>query len=168
MVLLFLAVIWAMVLVPAFLRRQAEARQADSIVDFRRQLRVLQRTGPRTMSPAHRLAPERPSPAVALLTTPVQTWPGSRHSLRRQRTLSRRRDTFVFLLGGTLAFACLGAVPALRALWWLAAALGLLLAAYVTMLVRLRSLVAERETKLRFLPPRVAREPGLLLRRSAN
>ncbi len=46
MVLLILAGIWAAVLIPPILRARAESSPADSIVDFRRQLRVLQRTRP--------------------------------------------------------------------------------------------------------------------------
>ena len=178
LVLLFLAVVWALVLVPSFWRSQAEARLGDSIGDFRRQLRVLQRTGPRTVPAAYRLAPEHPAPAVrdpagsavrgATAVMTRRTPPGP--ALRRQRTLRRRRDTFVILLGGTLGCAGLGAVPGLRVLWALAAALGLLLAVYVAVLLHLRNLAAEREMKLRFLPqlqPQ-AQEAALLLRRSAN
>ncbi|HVL27065.1 MAG TPA: hypothetical protein VM390_02875 [Acidimicrobiales bacterium] len=47
LVLLILAVIWAAVLIPPFLRARAEGRPADSITDFHRQLSVLRRTGPR-------------------------------------------------------------------------------------------------------------------------
>ena len=89
-------------------------------------------------------------------------------ALRRQRTLRRRRDVFVVLVGGTLGCAGLGAVPSLHVLWALAGGLGLLLAAYVAVLIHLRNLAAEREMKLRFLPPPQVQEPALLLRRPAN
>jgi len=179
LVLLFLAVVWALVLVPSFWRRQAEARLGDSIGDFRRQLRILQRTGPRTVPAAYRLAPERPrapvnppsagSPgSVVRGATAVITRRTTTAALRRQRTLRRRRDVFVVLVGGTLGCAGLGALPGLHVLWALAAGLGLLLAAYVAVLIHLRNLAAEREMKLRFLPPPQAQEPALLLRRSAN
>ena len=182
LVLLFLAVVWALVLVPSFWRRQAEARLGDSIGDFRRQLRVLQRAGPRTVPAAYRLSPERlraqvdapvaqtgssgsvvrgATAVITRRTTPAAT-------LRRQRTLRRRRDVFVVLACGTLGCAGLGAVPALHVLWALGGGLGLLLAAYVAVLIHVRNLAAEREMKLRFLPPPQAQEPALLLRRSAN
>src|SRR5205807_5282983 len=45
-VLLILAVVWAAVLVPPWLRNRADARPADSITAFRHRLRVLERTGP--------------------------------------------------------------------------------------------------------------------------
>jgi len=54
-VLLILAVIWALVLGPGLLRSRAERRARDSIGAFHRQLRVLERTGPTLVSPAFRL-----------------------------------------------------------------------------------------------------------------
>ena len=47
MVLLILVAIWAAFLLPPYLRNRAEARPADSIGAFRRQLATLQRTRPR-------------------------------------------------------------------------------------------------------------------------
>src|SRR5205085_2879709 len=44
--LLILAVVWAVVLVPPWLRSRADARPADSIGAFRHRLTVLERTGP--------------------------------------------------------------------------------------------------------------------------
>jgi hypothetical protein len=172
LVLLFLAVVWAVVLIPSLVRRQAEARPADSIIDFRRQLRVLQRAGPRTVAPAYSLAAQWPTGTVAGGSPAraggevTRTLPP--HALRRLRTLRRRRDTLLVLVGGVVGSAALGAVPVLRALWALAAGLCVFLAVYVALLIRLRNLEAEREMKLRFLPPPRAQEPTLLLRRPAN
>jgi hypothetical protein len=59
-VLLILALVWAAVLGPGILRRRAERRSADSIGAFRRQLRVLERTGPPIVQPANRLYSPRP------------------------------------------------------------------------------------------------------------
>lgn len=61
MVLLILALVWAAVLGPGILRRRAERHNGDSIGAFHRQLRVLQRTGPSTVAPAHRLRSPRPT-----------------------------------------------------------------------------------------------------------
>ena len=61
MVLLILAALWAALLVPPYLRNRAENRPADSIGDFRHQLRVLQRTGPSSVAPANRLFGPAPS-----------------------------------------------------------------------------------------------------------
>jgi hypothetical protein len=48
LVLLVLAAIWAAVLIPPALRARQEGRPSDSISNFRRQLAVLRRTGPRS------------------------------------------------------------------------------------------------------------------------
>jgi hypothetical protein len=65
-VLLILAAIWAVVLVPPYFRRRSESRPADSIGDFRHQLRVLQRSGPMSVAPANKLrVPSSPVPPYA-------------------------------------------------------------------------------------------------------
>ena len=102
---------------------------------------------------------------------------------RRARTLKRRRDVLVGLLGGMATTLVLGAMPALRVLWGLHLVLDLLFVGYVAALVRVRNIAAEREMKLRFMPgPRRAgpvidlrdrreplpAQPALALRRSAN
>lgn len=158
MVLLFLAVIWAAVLVPPLLRARAEANPADSIGNFRRQLHILQRTSPGLgLAPANSLrflptaGPVRPTPSV-----------------RRTRTLKRRRDVLFGLLGAMGGSLLLGLLPSLRVLWGLHLVLDALFAGYVVLLVRMRNLSAEREMKLRFIPTAAAPEPALLLRRSAH
>ena len=164
MVLLFLAVIWAAVLVPPMLRARAEGRPADSIGNFRRQLSVLQRTAPGLVAPANTLRVPfvvRPVPygAVRPMTT---------EAARRARTLKRRRDVLFGLLGAMGGSLVLGFLPSLRVLWGLHLALDALFVGYVALLVRMRNVAAEREMKLRFIPSAPAPEPALLLRRSAH
>jgi hypothetical protein len=69
-VLLILAGIWAAVLIPPILRVRATSSPADSISDFRRQLRVLQRTAPPgavgSVPPAAGAVPVAAVEAVAL------------------------------------------------------------------------------------------------------
>ncbi len=68
MVLLVLAVVWAAVLIPPALRARQEGRPSDSISNFRRQLAVLRRTGPKTSrgSADHWARPyASPSPTLA-------------------------------------------------------------------------------------------------------
>ncbi len=60
----------------------------------------------------------------------------------------------------------LGLVPSLRLVWAATGVCAVLLVGYVILLARLRSIAAEREMKLAFLPRQV--EPSLILRRSAN
>ncbi|MGH9157709.1 MAG: hypothetical protein ACRD1K_18165 [Acidimicrobiales bacterium] len=168
-VLVVLAGIWAAVLVPPMLRSRAEARPADSIGNFRRQLRVLQRTGPTVAAMADTIplgGLRRPGPAVAgpaSLARPAL----SATAARRARTLRRRRDVLAVLLAGVTGTLALGAFGSLRALWWLHLVLDVAFVGYLVMLVRVRNDAAEREMKLRFLP---ATQPDnvILFRRSAN
>jgi hypothetical protein len=163
-VLLVLAVIWAAVLVPPFVRARSESRPADSIGNFRRQLYVLERTGPVVVPAANslRLGGVRPVPAFR---SPNRMQ--SPDALRRARTLKRRRDVLFTLVGVMGATLLLGAVPGLRVLWVLHVLCDALFAGYVVLLVRMRNMAAERDMKLRFIPT-VAAEPSLLLQRSAN
>ncbi|HEY4376885.1 MAG TPA: hypothetical protein VGM93_06990, partial [Acidimicrobiales bacterium] len=55
-VLLILAVVWAAVLLPPFLRNRREGRPADSVLSFRQQLSTLERTTPGTTRAAGTLA----------------------------------------------------------------------------------------------------------------
>ncbi|MGH9061480.1 MAG: hypothetical protein ACRDZY_18490, partial [Acidimicrobiales bacterium] len=91
----------------------------------------------------------------------------TRASSARARTLQRRRQVLYTLAGAFVATLVLGAIPSLHLIWWVTGLSGIMLAAYVGILVHLRNLAAEREMKLRFLPARSI-EPTMLLRRSAN
>ncbi len=193
MPLLFLAVIWAAVLIPPMLRKLAEGRPADSITSFHHQLAVLRRAGPRV----NRLADSAPSELppehrhVALVGSPVPavavpTWAGGR-SLARRSSRRRRRDILMALLVAAGITLVGGALPSLRMLWLVHLVVDGLLAAYIALLVRQRNLATERQLKVRLLPagrrheawhePQgtwlegdtawLAREPALL-RRSAN
>lgn len=167
MVLVVLAVIWGVVLIPPYVRSRAESRPGDSIGSFRRQLGVLQRTGPIAIAPAHRLNPAgmgrvRMAPMVAAnpaqamhygpvapggqMTGPL-AGPYARSSARR-----RRREVFKALLVAMAGTLVLGAIPAFRGLWAVHVVLDLAFVGYVALLVRLRNLAAEREMKVRLLP----------------
>jgi hypothetical protein len=171
-VLGLLAVVWIAVLAPPLLRKGAETRRADSIGDFRRQLVVLQRTGPSVIAPANTrvehgfgsAAPAYVSPAspVARMTR------ASRETTRTARR--RRRNVLTVLALTTLLLLVIGAVPGMHIVLALAAVSGVLLGVYVALLVRLRNAAAERDMKLSFLPgPAAYASPGApLLRRSAN
>jgi Flp pilus assembly protein TadB len=171
LVLLFLAVLWAAVLAPAFLRNRAESRSSDSIGDFRRQLGVLQRTGPNIVSPANVLRSGEPSP-VPGLAPPERFLPRASRppelAACRQRTLRRRRDVLVFFTCGLFGSLVLGAIPAFRMIWVVSGVLAVAMGAYVALLVRMKSIAAEREAKLAYLPEAAPPEPALMLRRSVN
>ena len=170
MVLGLLAVVWIAVLAPPLLRKGAETRKADSIGDFRRQLVVLQRTGPSVIAPAHTRVDRQFGAA-----TPAATYAPAARPARPVRETTRtarrrRRNVLAGLTGTTLLMIVIGAVPGMHVLLALAAVSAVLLAGYVALLVRLRNAAAEREMKLSFLPgPAVYGGTGApLLRRSAN
>ena len=171
MVLVVLAGIWAAVLVPPMLRSRAEARPADSIGNFRRQLRVLQRTGPSVaaMGDPSRPLPTRRPPMAPPGAVGAPLVPRTAMSARRARTLRRRRDVLAVLLASMTGTLFLGAVfPSLRSLLLLHLLLDVALVAYVAMLVRARNAAAEREMKLRFLPATPQPDNIILFRRSGT
>jgi hypothetical protein len=173
LVLLLLAVMWIGAGVYYF-RGRPESRSADSIGSFRRQLRVLERTSPTVIDPAHRLRDGVPGmlfgPVVApgAARRPLAQTPSMAAANRRQ-VLKRRRDIFFGLVLGVVGSLGLGLVPGLQVMWLLGAFLAVVLAAYMALLVSLRNQAAERATKVRFLPAAVpSGDQAMLLRRSAN
>lgn len=193
MVLVVLAIIWLAVLVPPALRARAEGRPGDSIHAFHRQLNVLHRARPYGRGVAERARPSthgsrtpaygaRPATPVASLAARRAmaagrtSRPAASHTRAfaavgvpsaRSRTLRRRRDVFVTLLAAAVGTLALGLLPALRMMLLAHLVVDVLLAAYVVLLIRQRSLAAERELKVRFLPETRLAEP-VLLRRSVN
>jgi hypothetical protein len=166
-VLMLLAVVWLAVLAPPLLRRGVESRRRDSVGDFRRHLGVLQRPGPTVIAPAHtRLV--RPQ----YYGTPIAPRTVATQRAGRSQTLRRRRSVFVGLVGSTVLFVAVGAVPGLHLILAVAGLSVLMLGAYVALLLRMRNLAAERDMKLTFLPNAVSAipsvDPTLFLRRSAS
>ena len=150
MVLLVLAVIWAAVLVPPMWRNRTDGRPADSIKQFHRHLRVLNGTEPHGYSRALTA-----NPGSLVVTSPMTYGraSGIRPSadLRRRRTIERRRNvlfTLVGVAGGTLLLAIVG----VQMMLMFHVITLLLLAGYIGLLVRLRTVAAEREMKLHYLP----------------
>ena len=173
MLLLILAVVWAVVLIPPWLRNRADARPADSITAFRHRLTVLERTGP---VGARRMPIISSRPDVSGFVPSGRRTAAPRSAMAsypaKARTQRRRRDIFVGLLAAMVASLVLGLVPALRILWVVHLIVDFLFVAYVAMLVHMRNQAAERDMKVRFLPGHLSThrpEPAtLLLRRSAN
>ena len=153
MVLLILAVVWALFLVPQVLRARAEKTPADSIGAFRAQLSVLERTGP-VISPTGR---PMGVPAYRPAGMP------SKEEIRR-----RRQNILFGLLGAMAVTLFLGMV--VHVFLVVHVLLDVLFAAYCALLVRARQLATEREMKVRYLPGRMLThvEPSLLLTRSGS
>ncbi len=185
-VLVILAIVWAVFLLPQLFRARAE-RSSDSIGNFRHQLSVLERTtpaaprsvtqlrpvsGPRSSVTGNGSARGRhvaPEPRqVAPAPRRVAPRPGPGSASGRALARKRRRDVFCGLLVAMGATLVLGLIPSLRMVLLLHVVVDLLFAGYVALLVRARNVAAERELKVRFLPGVVTPQPALLLRRSAN
>ena len=162
------------------------------MVNFRRQLSVLRRTGPHTSRVAggdhwyrpHAVAPLAPVPGpLRSARTSSMTMPRaavrpmravSPSSAARSRTIRRRRDVLSALVVAALATLVLGLLPAFRVMLLAHLVADVLLAAYVGLLIHQRNVAAERDLKVRFLPqahrldPALLRAEPALLRRSAN
>jgi len=188
-VFLILVVVWAIVLGPSLLKRRVQRANRDSIGDFHRQLRVLQRAGPTIVQPVHRLDTTLPSTQVAhrplrgdgsglLVVRPDAAVPSSSRTestseSRRpdpyfhSEACRRRRDVLVVLLLTVFGTALLGLMPVARPLLVVAGVAFCALAAYLVLLVRLSNRARERESKLRYLPRPSDREPMISGRRVA-
>lgn len=183
-VLVILAIVWAVFLLPQLFRARAE-RSSDSIGNFRHQLSVLERTTPAASrsvtqlrpvsgsrssvtgsgpSRGRHVAPERRQAAPA--PRPAAPRPGNPSG--RALVRKRRRDVFCGLLVAMGATLVLSLIPSLRMMLLLHVVVDLLFAGYIALLIRARNVAAERELKVRFLPGMVTPQPALLLRRSAN
>jgi hypothetical protein len=129
-------------------RSRVEARPADSIKQFHRHLRVLNGTEPHGYSRALTA-----TVGSAVITAPAtyRRSTSSSAELRRRRTLERRRNVLFSLTGACFATLLLAFVAGPKMLM-LNVLCDLTLAAYVAMLVHLRNMAAERDTKLRYLP----------------
>jgi hypothetical protein len=170
MVLLSLVVVWAVFLVPQWLRHRAEKTPADSIGAFRNQLNVLERTTPG--QPRRARAAAMPSMSMPMPLAP-QAGLGLGRPLGRpvshKELVRRRRANILFGLLGAMAVTLLGGLVFSKLLL-VHVALDLLFVAYCAMLVRARNLAAEREMKVRYLPgPAMGgAEQPFLLRRSGS
>jgi hypothetical protein len=163
-VLFILAAMWAAVLLPPWLRNRTESRPADSIVSFRKQLSVLERTTPGTTvaAPVTRIG------SLSSMTIQGSTVPSQGAPISLREAQKRRRDILFGLLAAMGGSLLIGLLPGLRVMLGLHLVLDLLFVAYVAMLVQARKAAEERAMKVRYLPGSVGTEPALLLRRSAN
>ena len=148
-VLLILAVVWAAVLLPPFLRNRREGRPADSVLSFRQQLSTLERTAPGS----------GPTRAAGTLAT----------GMGRSAVRKRRRDVLFGLGGSTVLTLLLGMAVGAELFWLMFGFSAVLLFTYTFLLIQIQKRTAERESKVRVLAPQVRRmQPAYELRRSAN
>jgi hypothetical protein len=150
LVLVILAVLWAVVLVPPLLRSRSEARRSDSVGDFNYRLGVLSKTGGHM-----RTAPRAPR------QDPYAS--ASRGMSRAQR---RRRDVLLVLTFIAVLTVGLAAGTGSTMLWAAQLFADALLVVYVLAIIRMRSLATDRRAKVAYLPNRA--RPELMLRRTGS
>jgi len=167
LVLVILGLIWGFVLIPPYLQTRRESRPSDSIASFRQQLSVLERTTPggRSSNLARldvgRYEIPRYDPRSNVSQLAGRSAGGRRPSqaaMRRAEARRRRRDVFVTLLGA-VGVSFLLAVVLGGSVWMLHLIIDVAFVAYVAMLVSIQQQSAERELKVRHLPPTAARRP---------
>jgi hypothetical protein len=156
-VLLILAVVWGVFLVPQVLRARADRGPADSIGSFRNQLSMIERSLPDGTARARRQAPPAfqapaypyavPAYGAAVAAGPVVAGYGAPTRSELQR---RRQNVLLGLLAAVIVTLALGLL--FKPAFALNIVADLALAAYVALLVRARSIAAEREMKVRYLP----------------
>lgn len=153
-VLILLAVVWAVVLVPPYMRHRGEARPGSSVSSFRQGLDVLGRSGPPAVASGAHFAPVRGSAGPGT--------PRGRAAVRK-----RRRDV-LFTLAGLAGFTFLLAIAFGGMAIALHLAVDLALAGYVYLLVQVRKLSSERAQKVRYLPTPAPAPRLVAVRRSAS
>jgi len=164
-ILLILVVVWAIVLGPGLVRRRARRHSVDSIGAFHRQLSVLEPNGRSLVDPANRLAVARPGRPFS--RTGAQLSDVRHDPYFRPDACRRRRMVLTVLMAVTVGTGLLGLVPVQQPVLVLTVLAGVALAAYVALLVHLRTLALEREAKLRYLPKVSQPEPAFVVRRAA-
>lgn len=167
MVLLILAVVWAVYLF-TWVRARRDRRGVNSISTFSRHLSVLERTSPARSARSDGLVsissrPQgRPAPIY-----PAANYQPPRAGMSLPEARRRRRNVLVALAAAALVTMVL--IPFVGsfmiALQLLTDAL---LGTYVLLLAHKQRLAVERRDKVRYLPHVGATEPAYLLQRSAN
>jgi hypothetical protein len=148
-VLLVLAIVWAVFLIPQVVRARTERGPADSVGAFRDQLSVLERTMPSAWG--------RPARPVQLAAS-------------KSQVAKRRRDVLTLLLVAMTVTLLQAIVFDMQLMIYVHLLFDGLFVAYVVLLARTRVLAAERETKVRYLPGHgnLAPEPALVLSQSGS
>ena len=149
MVLLILAVVWGVFLVPQLLRSRADRGPADSIGSFRNQLSMIERSLPEGSARVTHLNAARRAQSAMAAPVGYQAVAGYRPPTRSELQ-RRRRDVLLALLASVIATLALGLL--FKPFFALNLVADVALAGYVTLLVRARTIAAEREMKVRYLP----------------
>lgn len=166
LVLVLLAVVWAIVLVPPLVRNRADLRPGSSVVSFRQDLAVISRTTPGapTSGPGSQLRP----PSVhrqqqAAPGAPIPGTPAGRSAARK-----RRRDV-LFTLAGVAGFTFLLAMAFGGGMILLHLMADAALGGYLYLLVQMRKVAEEQAYKVRSIAAPAQSQPRLVVvRRTAT
>lgn len=153
MILVVLALVWAVALTPTVLRKLAERRSSYSVDRFHHSLHAIQFAGPDTRA-ANRVAVravshgERfPLTGTTAAAAPyvMRTEPGLRVGATTAR---RRRQVLGSLAGAVVCTLLLGFMPGMRVFWDMAIVFFIAFTAYIGLLVYFRRLALERSRKV--------------------
>jgi hypothetical protein len=122
------AIMWAAFLIPAG-RRRSEAHTVD---DFERRMELLATAGVHGTTGRWIVTPRK---GVRFLG------PADRH---RARVRQRRKRVLVFLIEALFLSLLIGLVPPLRVIWWGSLGIGVLLFAYIYMLLAMKARASHR------------------------
>jgi hypothetical protein len=156
-VLFILAVVWAVYLV-SWARSRSEHRSVNSISTFSKHLSVLERTAPGRSSAPTRLAgsPAPQRAAVSLARPAFAPHPyrasGTGGAAMSRRQVRERRKNVLFALAGAVLVTLALTVLLGGATIYLQLLADVLLGAYVLMLIQTQRMVAERQSKVRYMP----------------
>jgi hypothetical protein len=175
-VLVVLAVLWGAFFLWPILSGRSSGKRADSIGDFSYRLGVIGKTGGHSLR--RRRAPQPEAIPVAMPPSIPPARPlgaagapsSSRVAIARPAAMSRsqrrRRDVLLVLGVGVLSSLLL-AIVAGNPLFWLVQGLtDVLLVAYLALLLRMKQVESERQTKVHYLPAPPS-APQLVLRRTS-
>lgn len=152
LVLILLAIAWAIFLVPSFVRNRSESRPGSSVVSFKQGLDVLGRAAP---------GPSLARSGPAMVAAPGQ--PRGRAAVRK-----RRRDILVSL-AGVAGFTLLLAIAFGGRMILVHLLADALLGGYVYLLVQMRKAAVQRANTVRYLAAPPQSQPTLVMvRRSAS
>jgi hypothetical protein len=196
--LLILPVIWAVVLIPPWIRRRREGRPAESILSFHRKLWELERTSIYSdAAPADAYDPRRfhdlrhdadhtysgldaahvhddaslsagPGSAEAAAVMDPALVPSPAQRLASRQALYRRRRIFFGLLA-SLVLTLVGAgVVGGTVAWSVHVVVSVLFVTYIALLVRHHQRVVEQVAKVRYLQPIRAPRPAVVVVRSGS
>jgi hypothetical protein len=176
--LVVLIAIWGVFLGVTLVRKRAEYRADSSIGKFQRQLQVLRRNAQVTnrnhSSGLHAVSPDLPPSAPQLAPSQLSLSPlrpygqpsrTSEDAFFSRQARERRRDVLLVLASIFVGTGLIAIIPQARLALVLTGLAGLLLVAYIALLIRTQARASERSLKLRYMPTQPQQAPTFTDRR---